>query len=72
MNVVPYTAPLLPYDNGGQVSRQQHKTLQGRVYQELRSSIRAGRFASGELLTTRGLAAMLGASPVTIREALAG
>jgi DNA-binding GntR family transcriptional regulator len=47
-----------------------HETLQERAYQELRKAIREGRFASGETLTTRGLAALLGVSPMPVREAV--
>lgn len=57
-------------DGSGPVSRLSHATLQERVYQELRGAIRAGRFASGETLTTRGLAAMLGTSVMPVREAM--
>ena len=52
------------------VSRLFHATLQERAYQELRKAIREGRFASGEMLTTRGLAAMLGTSQMPVREAV--
>jgi DNA-binding GntR family transcriptional regulator len=50
--------------------RPPHETLHERVYQELRKAIREGRFAAGELLTTRGLAAMFGTSPMPVREAV--
>src|SRR5580698_7385700 len=52
------------------VPRLFHETLQERTYQELRKAIREGRFTSGEMLTTRGLAAMLGVSPMPVREAV--
>jgi DNA-binding GntR family transcriptional regulator len=52
------------------VPRLFHATLQEQAYQELRKAIREGRFASGELLTTRGLAAMLGTSQMPVREAM--
>jgi DNA-binding GntR family transcriptional regulator len=52
------------------VPRLFHATLQEQAYQELRKAIREGRFASGEMLTTRGLAAMLGTSPMPVREAM--
>jgi DNA-binding GntR family transcriptional regulator len=52
------------------VPRLFHETLQERAYLELRKAIREGRFTSGEMLTTRGLAAMLGVSPMPVREAV--
>jgi DNA-binding GntR family transcriptional regulator len=45
-------------------------SLQERVYQELRQAISSGRFASGEVVTIRGLAEMLGTSPMPVREAV--
>jgi len=50
--------------------RQVYETLQEQTYQKLRNSIREGRFVSGQALTVRGLAAMLGVSPMPIREAV--
>ncbi len=52
------------------VARLTHASLQERVYQELRGAIRAGRFASGEAVTIRGLADMLGTSAMPVREAV--
>ncbi len=52
------------------VPRLTYETLQERAYQELRTAIREGRFVSGETLTTRGLAAMLGVSQMPVREAM--
>ncbi len=63
-------APADLADDGLPVSRLLHETLQERAYQELRKAIREGRFTSGEMLTTRGLAAMLGVSPMPVREAV--
>ncbi len=57
-------------DGNVPVPRLFHATLQEQAYQELRKAIREGRFASGEMLTTRGLAAMLGTSPMPVREAM--
>lgn len=48
-----------------------HLTLQERVYEELRSAIMDGMFASGETLTIRGVAQQLGTSAMPAREALA-
>jgi DNA-binding GntR family transcriptional regulator len=56
--------------DGIPVPRLFHETLQERAYQELRKAIREGRFTSGEMLTTRGLAALLGVSPMPVREAV--
>jgi DNA-binding GntR family transcriptional regulator len=55
---------------GEPLSRLTHASLQERVYQELRNAIRGGRFASGEVLTIRGLADMLGTSAMPVREAV--
>jgi DNA-binding GntR family transcriptional regulator len=63
-------APPLSVDESVPVPRLFHETLQERTYQELRKAIREGRFTSGEMLTTRGLAAMLGVSPMPVREAV--
>lgn len=59
-----------PDDDRGQLARIEHASLQERVYQELRNAIRAGRFASGEAVTIRGLAEMLGTSAMPVREAV--
>lgn len=45
-------------------------TLQERVYLKLREALYQGRFAAGETLTIRGLAAALGTSAMPVREAL--
>lgn len=45
-------------------------SLQERVYQELREAIGSGRFPAGEVVTIRGLAEMLGTSPMPVREAV--
>jgi DNA-binding GntR family transcriptional regulator len=63
-------APPGRMDGGVPVPRLFHETLQERAYLELRRAIREGRFTSGEMLTTRGLAAMLGVSPMPVREAV--
>jgi DNA-binding GntR family transcriptional regulator len=63
-------APIGFGDDGVPVPRLVHETLQERAYQELRKAIREGRFTSGEMLTTRGLAAMLGTSPMPVRDAV--
>ncbi len=55
---------------GGPVARIVHETLQEQTYQELRKAIREGRFMSGQALTMRGLAGMLGVSPMPVREAV--
>ena len=52
------------------VARLVHETLQEQTYQELRKAIREGRFLSGQALTVRGLASMLGVSPMPVREAV--
>lgn len=61
---------MAPDDDRGQLARIEHASLQERVYQELRNAIRAGRFASGETVTIRGLAEMLGTSAMPVREAV--
>ena len=48
-----------------------HVTLHERVYEELRTAIMDGVFASGETLTIRGVAQQLGTSAMPAREALA-
>lgn len=45
-------------------------SLQERVYEALRDAIRSGRFRSGETVTLRGLAEMLGTSQMPVREAV--
>jgi DNA-binding GntR family transcriptional regulator len=44
--------------------------LRHRVYESLAGALRAGRFAPGELVTIRGLAQILGTSPMPVREAV--
>jgi len=55
---------------GEPLLRLNHATLQEQVYQQVREAIRAGRFASGETVTIRGLASMLGTSAMPVREAM--
>jgi DNA-binding GntR family transcriptional regulator len=45
-------------------------TFQHQVYQRLREALFTGQFAPGEALSIRTLAAMLGTSPMPVREAL--
>lgn len=52
------------------ITRLSHASLQERVYQEMRTALRSGRFASGEMLTIRGLAELLGTSAMPVREAV--
>ena len=52
------------------LARLANDTLQERVYKELREAISGGRFSAGETLTIRGLAEMLGTSPLPVREAV--
>lgn len=61
-----------PATRGGEppLARLSRATLQDRVYEELRRAIRAGRFSSGEILTIRGLADMLGTSAMPVRDAV--
>jgi len=54
---------------GSPINRLSSSSLQEQAYQELRHAIRSGRFSSGELLTLRGLAEMLGTSLTPVREA---
>lgn len=53
-----------------QVARISNVALRERVYSELGNAIRGGRFASGEVVTIRGLADMLGTSTMPVREAV--
>lgn len=46
------------------------RTLQERVYQQLRDALYQGRFAAGETVTIRNIAAALGTSAMPVREAL--
>lgn len=46
------------------------KTQQDRVYHQLREAILCGRFVPGRAVTLRGIAEMLGVSPMPVREAL--
>ncbi len=50
--------------------RQAHETVQEWVYQQLRTMIMAGQFIPGHSVTIRGVAKMLGVSPMPAREAL--
>ncbi|MGE0253443.1 MAG: GntR family transcriptional regulator [Alphaproteobacteria bacterium] len=50
--------------------RLERDSLRDRVYEEIRAGIFAGRFAPGERVTIRALAAALGVSPTPVREAL--
>lgn len=52
------------------LARLGNDSLQERVYRELRTAISGGRFTSGEVVTIRGLAEMLGTSPMPVREAV--
>src|SRR5205085_10068288 len=52
------------------VAQLSNSSMQEQAYQSLREAIRAGRFRSGEIVTLRGLAAMLGTSPMPVREAV--
>ncbi|WP_236858272.1 GntR family transcriptional regulator [Cereibacter sphaeroides] len=46
-------------------------TIQLQVYNRLREALFTGKLLPGESLTIRNLAAMLGTSPMPVREALA-
>ncbi|MCZ6830904.1 MAG: GntR family transcriptional regulator [Gammaproteobacteria bacterium] len=46
------------------------RTQQERVYMQLRDAILSGQFVPGRSVTLRGVAAMLGVSPMPVREAL--
>lgn len=52
------------------VEKLDHSALRDRVYDNLAAALHAGRFAPGEAITLRGLAALLGTSPMPIREAV--
>lgn len=54
----------------GPMPRLNHETMQGRVYREMRAALQQGLFRPGEVLTVRGLADMLGTSPMPVREAI--
>lgn len=56
-------------EHGSPINRLSSSSLQEQAYQELRLAIRSGRFTSGESLTLRGLAEMLGTSLTPVREA---
>ncbi len=45
-------------------------SLHEKVYLQLRTAISSGKFASGETVTIRGLAELLGTSPMPVREAV--
>jgi DNA-binding GntR family transcriptional regulator len=55
--------------NNGDPGTEPH-SLHEKVYLELRTAISSGTFASGETVTIRGLAGMLGTSPMPVREAV--
>ncbi|RBP14005.1 GntR family transcriptional regulator [Roseiarcus fermentans] len=57
-------------ENGPRFAPITHFTLYERVYEELRKAIMAGRFASGDSLTIRGVAQQFGTSAMPVREAL--
>lgn len=66
--------PLLAADadeaDAPRVAKLSNMALRERVYAELGNAIRAGRFASGEVVTIRGLADILGTSTMPVREAV--
>jgi DNA-binding GntR family transcriptional regulator len=53
----------------GEVQRDP-STLSERVYQKLRTALISGRLSLGEVVTLRGVAAMLGTSVTPVREAI--
>jgi DNA-binding GntR family transcriptional regulator len=55
--------------NLGEVQRDP-STLSERVYQKLRAALIGGRLSLGEVVTLRGVAAMLGTSVTPVREAI--
>ena len=56
---------------GSKLSKLSRNPLHERTYQTLKSAIMAARFAPGEKLTVRGVAAELGVSPMPVRAAFA-
>jgi len=52
------------------VKTSEPRTQQERVYFQLREAILAGQFVPGRSVTLRGVAEMLGVSPMPVREAL--
>lgn len=54
----------------GENDPQEYRTLQEKVYRELRMAIITGKFMPDRAVTIRGLAEMLGTSPMPVREAL--
>jgi len=61
--------PLRAAASHSPVNRLSTGSLQEQAYQALRHAIRSGRFSSGESVTLRGLAEMLGTSLTPVREA---
>lgn len=53
-----------------QDNNPEFRTQQERVYFQLREAILCGRFVPGRAVTLRGIAEMLGVSPMPVREAL--
>ena len=51
-------------------NRREDTPLHEKVYDELRRALIAGRFQPGQVITLRRVAAMLGTSPMPVREAL--
>ncbi|MBT6442297.1 MAG: GntR family transcriptional regulator [Alphaproteobacteria bacterium] len=51
-------------------NRREGTPLHEKVYNELRRALIAGRFQPGQVITLRRVAAMLGTSPMPVREAL--
>jgi DNA-binding GntR family transcriptional regulator len=47
------------------------RSLQDRVYEQLKLWLMAGRFTPGEMITVRRLSGLLGTSPMPVRDALA-
>jgi DNA-binding GntR family transcriptional regulator len=56
--------------SAARLARLGNDSLQERVYRELRDAISGGKFAAGETVTIRGLAELLGTSPMPVREAV--
>jgi DNA-binding GntR family transcriptional regulator len=52
------------------INKTSPRTQQERVYMQLRDAILSGQFVPGRSVTLRGVAEMLGVSPMPVREAL--
>lgn len=70
MTTTPPVATIAGKDQSRGKPRREETPLHEKAYAELRRALIAGRFQPGQVITLRRVAAMLGTSPMPVREAL--